>query len=147
MVNERINDKEKTLAMSDLLGTSKFTNSRPAASLTNHARTRASVRGIRESAIEAVLAYGRVVETRGAMIHVIGRKEVMRLQCIGLDLSKLNGLQVVCSPAGAVLTVYRNRDLRGLRSRRKRAWCHRSFLEDRPTAHERLRSLLSAGEA
>lgn len=68
------------------------------------------------------MAYGRVVHVRGAEIHAIGRKEVLRYRQRGIDLRMYEGIQVVCRPgAGVVLTVYRNRDLRGLRPHRRSA--------------------------
>jgi hypothetical protein len=71
-------------------------------------------------AVTAALDFGRLVYTRGAAIYVIGRKEVLRARRLGVDLSEYEGVHVVCSADGAVLTVYRNRDFRGLRSRRHR---------------------------
>jgi hypothetical protein len=88
--------------------------------LTRRARFRTSARRFGVAAIEAALAYGRVVYVRGAEIHAIGRKEVLRFRRRGTDLRAFEGIQVVCRPGGAlVLTVYRNRDFRGLRPRRR----------------------------
>jgi len=77
-------------------------------------------RHIDEAALEAALLYGRLVHVRGAEFHVIGRKEVERWAAVGVDLTPFEGVQVVCSSEGAVLTVYRNRDLRQLRPQRSR---------------------------
>jgi len=88
--------------------------------LTRHARERMGARGLSSTAISAALDYGRVVHTRGAAIHVIGRKEVDWFDRLGIDLSRYEGVQVVCSSDGAVITVYRNRDFRGLRPRHRR---------------------------
>lgn len=91
--------------------------------LTPHASERMTTRGLSPTAVAAAVAYGRVIHTRGADIHVIGRKEVETLERDGIDLSRYEGVQVVCSPEGAVLTVYRNRDFRGLRPRYgRRRW-------------------------
>ncbi len=85
--------------------------------LTRHATVRMIYRSIPPEVIESVIEYGRVVYTRGAMIHAIGRKEVERYrQEEDIDLSDCEGVQVVCSTDGAVLTVYRNHSFRGLRS-------------------------------
>ena len=46
-----------------------------------------------------------------------GRKEVRKSAKQGIDLCALEGIQVVCSTDGAVVTAYRNRDFRGLRVR------------------------------
>jgi hypothetical protein len=91
--------------------------------LTSHASKRLRKRGLSLASVDAAMTYGRVVHVRGADIHAIGRKEVELFERDGIDLSPYEGLQVVCSSAGAVLTVYRNRDFRGLRPhhRRRRA--------------------------
>jgi hypothetical protein len=83
--------------------------------LTNHARTRLNGRRISEAAVEAVLAYGRVVWTRGAQIYALGEKEVQFASREGIDLRPFAGLQVLCAPSGAVITAYRNHDFRSLR--------------------------------
>ena len=73
-------------------------------------------RAISEPAVEATIAYGRTVYTRGAVIHAIGRNEIAECAEDGIDLSNYNGIQVVCAKDGTILTVYRNRDFRGLRN-------------------------------
>ncbi len=90
-------------------------------SLTRHAWERMCGRGLSPSVVRLVLDYGRATHTRGATIFVVGRKEVERFKREGVELSAAEGVQVVCSETGAVLTVYRNRDLRGLRPRSRRA--------------------------
>lgn len=87
--------------------------------LTDHARQRMNMRRISSSAIVAVLRYGRVAIVRGAVIYAIGRKEVERFAVEGIDLAPHEGVQVVCSHDGAILTAYRNRDFRGLRFTRR----------------------------
>ena len=83
--------------------------------LTHHARLRMDGRRIPPTAVEAVLAHGREAWVRGARIHALGKREVARAARRGLDLRPFAGLQVVCSPEGDVLTVYRNHDFRSLR--------------------------------
>ena len=83
--------------------------------LTHHARLRMEGRRIPPAAVEAVLAHGREAWVRGARIHALGRREVEQAARRGLDLRPYAGLQVVCSPEGDVLTVYRNHDFRSLR--------------------------------
>jgi hypothetical protein len=73
-------------------------------------------RNIEHEAVEVVLDYGREVFTRGAVVHAIGRREIEQWARQGIDLSRFEGVQVVCSHDGTVLTVYRNRDFRGLRT-------------------------------
>jgi len=88
--------------------------------MTDHAWRRMTSRGLGSRAIDAALAYGRTVHTRGAEIHVIGNKEVDAYEAQGVNLRPYSGLQVVCCPSdGIVMTVYRNRDLRGLRPKRR----------------------------
>jgi hypothetical protein len=88
--------------------------------LTKHAAERMCTRGLPRAAVSAAVRYGRVVHTRGADILVIGRREVEWYGRDGIDLSRYEGVQVVCSTEGAILTVYRNRDFRGLRPRHGR---------------------------
>lgn len=77
--------------------------------LTSHARRRMVARGIPASAVDAALCYGRLLLTRGAEVWVIGRGEIAGWAAEGIDLSRYEGIQVVCSTAGRILTVYRNR--------------------------------------
>lgn len=97
----------------------------PNTTLTKHAVERMSRRGLPSAAVSAALDYGRVVHIRGADIHAIGRREVERYEREGMDLTRYEGVQVVCSPEGAVITVYRNHDFRGLRPRHCRRRSHR----------------------
>jgi hypothetical protein len=85
--------------------------------LTKHAQTRLHERQLSEDAISSALTYGRHVRVRGAHVYALGRKEVERYSTDGVNLQRFRGVQVVCSPDGAVLTVYRSYDLSGLRPR------------------------------
>lgn len=85
--------------------------------MTRHATERMAQRGIPSEVVDTVIGYGRAVHTRGAVIHAVGRKEVERFRRDGIDLSDCEGVQVVCSTRGAIVTVYRNHDFRKLRSR------------------------------
>lgn len=87
--------------------------------LTRHATSRIDARRIRQG-VEAALRFGRVVHVRGARIYALGRKEVRKHARQGVNLGPHEGIQVVCSPDGAVLTAYRNRDFRGLKPRGRR---------------------------
>ena len=84
--------------------------------LTRHAWERMCGRSLSPAAIRLVLNYGRTAYVRGATIYCVGRKEIERYRQDGIELSALEGVQVVCTDNGAILTVYRNRDLRGLRA-------------------------------
>jgi hypothetical protein len=92
--------------------------------LTRHAWERMSGRGVSPAAVRLVLNYGRAAHIRGATIYAVGRKEVERFRQNGIELSAVEGVQVVCTDRGDVLTVYRNRDLRGLRPRSRRPRRH-----------------------
>ncbi len=83
--------------------------------LTKHARKRMGARRLSPEAVQAALEHGRIIRVRGAEIYAVGRKEVEKLSREGIDLSQFEGVQVVCSPDGAILTVYRNRDLSRIR--------------------------------
>src|SRR5271157_3550838 len=85
--------------------------------LTQHARRRMCARRITLDGVRAALDYGRVVYTRGAMIYALGRKELEQCRKDHLEISRLNGLQVVCSRGETILTTYRNKSFRGLRPR------------------------------
>lgn len=85
--------------------------------LTRHAVERMAARGIRATALDAVLSFGRVACLRGADIYAIGRKEVAFYAREGIDLSAYEGIQAVVTPGGHVLTAYRNRSFNGLRVR------------------------------
>lgn len=84
-------------------------------SLTRHVLRQMQRRAIPATALDAVLDYGRVVYTRGAAIHAIGRNEIARWAVAGIDLAAYEGIQVVCTRDGTVLTTYRNRNFRRLR--------------------------------
>lgn len=88
--------------------------------ITTHARMRMMARRISETALSAVMEYGRVVYVRGAKIYVVGRKEVAAFLRKGIELADFEGIHVVCSSEGDVLTTYRNRDFRGLRLQGRR---------------------------
>ena len=98
----------------------KATNLQIEYSLTRHACERMSGRGLSPSAVRLALNYGRAAHIRGATIYAVGRKEVERFRQDGIELSLVEGVQVVCTDSGSILTVYRNRDLRGLRPRSRR---------------------------
>ena len=87
--------------------------------LTRHAWQRMGARGLSPQKLRRVLNYGRVVHVRGATIYAVGRSEVEHFAADGVDLSDVDGVQVVCGTEGQILTVYRNRDFRGLRPRRR----------------------------
>jgi hypothetical protein len=80
-----------------------------------HAKNQMDARSLSADALRSAVKYGRTSWTRGARIYVIGRKEVQHYRGQGIDLSRFEGVHVVESADGTILTVYRNHDLRGLR--------------------------------
>lgn len=77
--------------------------------LTEHARLRMSQRGIRRNDLAEVLDLGCCRHTRGARYYFIGRKEVRRYASQGLDVRRLENLQVLLAPnSDHVITAYRN---------------------------------------
>lgn len=97
------------------------TISRPAhLQLTQHASLRSQQRSISLPTIDLVTTYGRKIHARGATFMVVGRKEVDRYQGMGIDLSQAQGVHVVLSTEGQVITMYRNHDLRNIRPKKRK---------------------------
>ncbi|TLM67380.1 MAG: DUF4258 domain-containing protein [Deltaproteobacteria bacterium] len=90
--------------------------------LTKHALERMSDRHIRSSDIDNVLTYGRAIQIRGAIIYVVGIKEIKFQRDLGINLERCEGIHVVCSQSGTVLTAYRNHNFRGLKPRYGKVW-------------------------
>lgn len=90
--------------------------------LTLHAQERMSHRHISAIDIENVISYGRRAYTRGAVIYVVGAKEVKLQRTFGVNLERCEGVHVVCTNDNSILTVYRNRDLRGLKPKSRKHW-------------------------
>ena len=97
-----------------------YTSQQAGQTITKHAWMRMNTRRISQTALSAVINYGRVVYVRGAKIYVIGRKEVEAFLRKDIELTDYEGIHVVCSPEGTIMTTYRNRDFRGLRPRSRR---------------------------
>jgi hypothetical protein len=85
--------------------------------LTNskHAELRESQRGISQKQILLAYKYGRIIHARRATYYVIGIKEINKFGLIEPELKTMNGIQLVVSSDGTLLTVYRNKDLRKIR--------------------------------
>lgn len=88
--------------------------------LTLHATDRSRSRGIPIEAIDAVMEYGKHRATRGADIYTLGWREVRFHAQRGLDLSRWEGVEVVCAHDGQILTVYRNKNPHAFRDRAPR---------------------------
>jgi hypothetical protein len=88
----------------------------PELSMTAHAITRINARRLSRQSVWAAISYGRMVYARGAAVFSIGRREIAHFRQIGLDLSKFEGIQVVCDKTGIVITAYRNRSFKRLKT-------------------------------
>lgn len=77
----------------------------------SHSEMRMSQRGIGKDDILIVQQYGRLLYSRNACIHVVGKKEVKKAQKDNINLQKYEGIHVISSAEGTVLTVYRNKRL------------------------------------
>jgi hypothetical protein len=88
--------------------------------LTAHAAVRMQQRGISTELLELVLRYGRTLHERGLSFCVIGHKEIERYARDGVDLSRARGVHVLVQSNGAVITTYRNQNLRKIRPTRRR---------------------------
>lgn len=93
----------------------------PAPRVTAHARTRMSQRAIRPDVLDLAMLFGREVHAANAVFVVVGHREVIEAREDGIDIEFLDGIHVVCSRRGAVITVYRDRSLRALQRARRAA--------------------------
>ncbi|TNF32993.1 MAG: DUF4258 domain-containing protein [Deltaproteobacteria bacterium] len=84
-------------------------------SLTHHAAYRARTRSIPAEALDAAMTFGRHRAVRNADIYTLGWREVRALAARGIDVARWEGVEVVCSHDGDVLTTYRNTNARALR--------------------------------
>ena len=82
--------------------------------ITAHAHRRMQQRAIRPEMVQATMLFGREVNASGARFYVVGRREIEQARRHGDRIDDLDGIHVVCSPNGNVVTVYRSRSLRGL---------------------------------
>jgi Domain of unknown function (DUF4258) len=89
--------------------------------ITAHARTRMSQRAIRLDVMQLAMLFGREVHAANAVFVVVGRREVDDARVDGIDINDLEGIHVVCSRGGDVITVYRDRTLRALGRARRAA--------------------------
>jgi hypothetical protein len=88
--------------------------------LTLHAVDRCRSRGIPTEAIGTVIELGKHRAIRGADVYTLGWREVRFSAQHGIDLSRWEGIEVVCAHEGRVLTVYRNKHPRAFRDREAR---------------------------
>ncbi|HZU96186.1 MAG TPA: hypothetical protein VFF73_05710 [Planctomycetota bacterium] len=88
--------------------------------MTVHAIDRSRNRGIPIDAIETVITFAKHRAIRGADVYTLGWREVRYHAERGLDLSRWEGIEVVCAHDGRILTVYRNKNPWALRDRAER---------------------------
>ena len=88
----------------------------PSLDLSQHAVERADARSIPRAAIAAVIGHGRRYRSHGAWAYRLDRRSLAAAGIRGRELSAFEGVHVIVSDEGTVITVYRNR--RGRRVRR-----------------------------
>ena len=82
-----------------------------------------------------MLAFGRSIHTRGARFTLSAGKKSSTTS-LRVSISHREGVQLVCSRDGTILTMYRNRDLRRLRPQRAHGVAARNGLK---TLHDAAR--------
>ena len=78
--------------------------------ITTHAQERMSQRGINQFAIELAIKIGRSFYSKNALFFFIGKKEVKKYFEVIPSITKYEGVVVISSSKGAVLTTYRNKN-------------------------------------
>lgn len=84
------------------------TSTNTGAPLSRHACDRMNRRRLSGTGVDLVQQYGREVFARGAVFCFVGRKEVAAY-ADRADLTGVEGIHVLVSRDGMVITVYRNR--------------------------------------
>lgn len=87
---------------------------------TNHAQTRMSQRGFNNQQIALALKYGRVIHAKGVVFVVVGRKEVSHYAKKGINLTGIEGIQLLMTTDNVLVTVYRNHDLSQIKKSSKK---------------------------
>ena len=83
--------------------------------ITYHAEMRMCQRGICADTLELILQFGRKIRSKGAIFYVIGKKEIQRYCQVEPKLRNMEGMQVLTTHEGTVITTYRNKNLRSIR--------------------------------
>lgn len=87
----------------------------PPLSLSQHARERADARSISPAAIAAAIGHGRRFRSHGAWAYRLDRRSLAEAEQRGLQLTSFEGVHVIVSDDGTVITVFRNRRPRRVR--------------------------------
>jgi len=83
--------------------------------LTDHALKRMSGRRISEKELTSVFTYGRHFYAKGAKVYFVGKKEVKKAKINGLNLSELEGINVIVQKTldgEIVVTTFKNNTLK-----------------------------------
>ena len=81
---------------------------------TDHAMRRRYGRSISDDAINATLDFGRRYWNHGSMVYRLDRRSVAKAKEQGHNIREHEGIHVVLSRDGIILTAYRNRNCKRL---------------------------------
>lgn len=85
-----------------------------------HAAQRSTQRGIDKDMVAHAFRYGYRFHHHGAIYYRIGRKEIKRYSAICPDLKKMNGIHVVTSLNGKILTLFRNKTFKRIGTNKRK---------------------------
>lgn len=86
--------------------------------LTDHAQRRFSARRINDEMFEMAILYGRKFYANSAEVYFVGKKEVERARKSGVDIRKIEGLNIIVQNVGnekIVVTAFKNHSLKQYR--------------------------------
>lgn len=78
--------------------------------LSTHAYKRSIQRGIKQKTVAHILRFGRKKYQNNAIYYSVGRKEIKKYSQVCPALKEMNGMHLVMSTTGTVLTLFRNKD-------------------------------------
>ena len=91
--------------------------------LSSHARQRGAQSNLCECDVELVRKYGVLEHRTGVRFYFVRRREVERYHLAEPRLARLQGMVMIVSNDGIVITFYRNRDaLKAIRRKSKAGW-------------------------
>lgn len=77
-----------------------------------HANIRAKQRGFTPKQVATIIRFGRKNHQAGAIYYSIGHKEIKRYYKQAPFLQDMNGMHIVMSLDGTILTMFRNRNFK-----------------------------------